>query len=66
MSVEVMNASQVFDLPPEELERLDTVSTSIEHRGNQVAVRITVQVQEKASSYGFQIDETQATVTGVA
>ncbi|MDY6773757.1 MAG: DUF2283 domain-containing protein, partial [Candidatus Nanohaloarchaea archaeon] len=56
MSIEVMNASQIFNLPPEELERLDTASIGLEHRGDYIAVHVSVSYKEKESTYGIQVD----------
>jgi uncharacterized protein YuzE len=42
MSCEVMNASQLFDVDPEELERIDKASIRSERRGNVFIVSMKI------------------------
>lgn len=56
MSVDVANASQIFDISPETLKHLDTVNINVEHRENFFVVTIKVIQDETASQYGVQFD----------
>lgn len=59
MSVEVMNASQIFDIDPDQLDQLNDVEIEVEQRGPTVMVKVRVTYDEgrKASQYGVQLDQ---------
>lgn len=59
MSVEIMNASQVFDIPPNQLEELNDVDIEIERRGpvSVIKVRLTYDNGQQSSQYGVSIDK---------
>lgn len=59
MSVEVMNASQVFDVNPDQLEQLNDVEIEVEQRGPivMVKIRLTYDDGQQTSQYGVPLDQ---------
>lgn len=59
MSVEVMNASQLFDVEPDQLEHLNDVEIEVEQRGPvvMVKVRLTYDNGQQTSQYGVPLDQ---------